>query len=95
MWTKALNGSTIGANGSEGGTIVEDEEYNGSCCITLEKCKAYYAITCGIYGSMVHTAFCNESDCQKTYRQMKTELQKFIDSGCKEETFYDRFTEMF
>ena len=44
--------------GSEGGLIISDEEYKDSCRITLEKCERYYAITCGVYGGMMHTAFC-------------------------------------
>lgn len=40
--------------GSEGGLIISDEEYKDSCRITLEKCERYYAITCGIYGGMMH-----------------------------------------
>jgi len=42
--------------GSEGGLIIADEEYRDSCRITLEKCERYYAITCGVYGGMMHTA---------------------------------------
>ena len=40
--------------GSEGGLIIADEEYRDSCRITLEKCERYYAITCGVYGGMMH-----------------------------------------
>ena len=36
--------------GSEGGTIIADEEYKESCRITLERCERYDAITCGVYG---------------------------------------------
>lgn len=63
MW-KMLD--TIGTKGSEEGIIQKDEEYNSSVRITLETCprlgKKVYAITCGIYGSMVHTTFGDE-DC--------------------------------
>ena len=41
--------------GSENGIILRDEEYKGSCRGTLEKCPKYYAISCGVYGGMVHT----------------------------------------
>lgn len=52
--------------GSEGGIILLDEEYHQSCRITLEKCERYYAITCGIYGSMVHTVFSDQEHYQVT-----------------------------
>ena len=63
--------------GSEGGLIISDEEYKDSCRITLEKCERYYAITCGIYGGMMHTVFCNSTQYQETYNNMKKDLQEF------------------
>ena len=56
MWNDIYKPDSIG---SEGGTIIADEEYKESCRITLERCERYYAITCGVYGSMMHTAFCD------------------------------------
>ncbi len=83
---------TIGTVGSEYGEIIADEEYNNSCRITLEKCKKYYAITCGIYGSMVHTAFCDADEYKSKYAEMKKDLQNFIDSGMdNEDDFFDEF----
>ena len=75
MW-KDLH--TSGETGSEGGIIIKDEEYNHACRITLEKCTKYYAITCGVYGAMMHTAFCNENNYSDIYNAMKNELQEFI-----------------
>ena len=69
----------IGTVGSEGGTIIRDEEYEQSCRVTLEKCPKYYAITCGVYGAMVHTVFLGESDCNAKYGEIKLDLQNFID----------------
>ena len=69
--------------GSEGGIILADEEYKGSCRIKLEKCPQYYAVTCGIYGAMVHTAFCGDN-FQNIYDEMKRELQEFIDKDSSE-----------
>jgi hypothetical protein len=45
--------------GSEGGTIVLDEEHGLGARITLEKDGAIapFTITCGIYGWMAHTRF--------------------------------------
>ena len=92
MW-KALE--TIGTMGSESGVILKDEEYKGACQITLEKCERYYAITCGVYGAMVHTAFCDEEDFADKYEAMKKELQEFIDKETTKEeelAFYEEFT---
>lgn len=60
MWKNYNYGATIGRKGSENGTILKDEEYNDLCRITLEKCSRYYAVTCGIYGELVHTAFADD-----------------------------------
>ena len=54
MWKNLYMAGNVG---SEGGEILSDEEYKNACRITLEKCEKYYAITCGVYGAMVHTAF--------------------------------------
>ena len=58
MWNDIYKPNSIG---SEGGTIIADEEYKESCRITLERCERYDAITCGVYGCMMHTAFCDKS----------------------------------
>ena len=51
MWYDIYKPNSIG---SEGGTIIADEEYKESCRITLERCERYDAITCGVYGCMMH-----------------------------------------
>ena len=82
------------AIGTEGGIVLADEEYKNSCRITLEKCKEYYAITCGVYGSMMHTAFSDDEHYKTKYEDMKKELQRFIDSDCsenEENEFYENF----
>ena len=84
-----------GATGSEGGVVLSDEEYGGACRITLEKCEKYHAVTCGVYGSMVHTAFFDESEAREKYESMKNELQDFIDKDLDDDAryeFYDYFT---
>lgn len=83
-----------GKTGSENGLIIIDEEYKGSCRITLEKCERYYAITCGIYGGMVHTALVNEDRYKEMYENMKQDLQEFIEkktSYDEEIQFYENF----
>lgn len=61
-WASFENGTTIGQRGSENGVIVLDEEADQGARITLERAtvNAPFAITCGIYGSMVHTAFASD-----------------------------------
>ena len=95
MWESLHEAGTVG---SEGGIVSCDEEYKKSCRITLEKCKDYYAITCGIYGAMLHTAFADFENYQDVYNEMKIELQTFLDSEhtAKEEPdFYDYFCRKF
>ena len=87
-----------GATGSECGIVFSDEEYKKSCGITLEKCQNYYAITCGVYGAMVHTTFADFDHYQSLYDEMKMELQKFIDTDTNEDEeleFYDYFCNKF
>lgn len=95
MWKDLYVAGDIG---SEGGVVFADEEYKNSCRITLEKCGNYYAITCGVYGSMVHTAFSDFEHYQKLYDTMKIELQNFIDRDTTEDEeldFYDYFCNKF
>ena len=63
--------------GSEDGWIIEDEEIPGICRITLEEGgHTPYAITCGVYGLMVHTAFASDYDeAMGKYEGMKQELE--------------------
>ena len=58
-WHPFANGSSLGERGSEDGTIVLDEEHSDGARITLEQGGhvAPWSITCGVYGSMVHTRF--------------------------------------
>ena len=95
LWTTYEDGTTLGQKGSENGIILKDEEYANSCRITLEKCTSYCAITCGIYGSMMHTAFCDKTKSLDIYEMMKADLKSFIDSnlsGDDELDFYKWFT---
>ncbi|MCF2543508.1 hypothetical protein I6E35_13675 [Blautia producta] len=92
MWDDIYKPNSIG---SEGGTIIADEEYKESCRITLERCERYDAITCGVYGCMMHTSFCNKSHSQEVFDNMKKDLQEFIDKDTtadEESIFYEEFT---
>lgn len=91
MW-KTLE--TIGTTGSEDGIIIQDEEYNEACRITLEECSDRYAITCGIYGHMVHTEYVDKTIYQKIYNLMKSDLQLFVDDAIdadNKEEFFEHF----
>lgn len=75
--------------------MLKDEEYKGACRVTLEKCPRYYAITCGVYGAMVHTVFCGKDKYLETYDAMKKELAQFIDRETTEDEeidFYEYIT---
>ena len=91
MWTNLYIPGEIG---SENGEILRDEKYKDACRITLEKCSQYYAITCGVYGAMVHTAFADDSHYQEIYDAMKNDLKGFIDKDTthdEELAFYEEF----
>lgn len=93
MW-KSIKNDLIG---SEGGIILQDEEYEGSCRITLERCRPYDAITCGVYGDMVHTVYSDPLVSQHLYEMMKKDLQAFIDADIEDlsrrSDFYEAFIE--
>lgn len=75
--------------GSEGGTIVADEEIPDVCRITLEaRCPiAPYAITCGVYDGMVHTTWASSAnEAHSKYEGMKRDLRDFA-TGRKEADF--------
>jgi len=84
--------------GSEGGVVLADEEYEGACRITLERCPRYDAITCGVYGAMVHTVFRDPANSRAVYEAMKAELADFCGGDTTEEeeyAFYRRFRERY
>ncbi|HVG58486.1 MAG TPA: hypothetical protein VNA24_08020 [Hyalangium sp.] len=58
-WQPYAEGSTLGMQGSEGGTITWDEQYADQVRLTLEQdeSRSFYALTCGIAGWLVHTRF--------------------------------------
>jgi hypothetical protein len=81
-WSVYRSGETIGKPGSEDGAILEDEEYASSARITLESggYVAPFAITCGVYGLLVHTRFFSEEDkARGEYVEMKADLGRIVD----------------
>jgi hypothetical protein len=70
------------AQGSESGVIVRDEEHALGARITLEKEAevSRYAITCGIYGWMMHTCFLSEEgEAVRQYEAMKAGLGDLLE----------------
>jgi hypothetical protein len=80
IWTPCENGSTSGTLGSEGGVVLRDEEHETGARITLEECgHPPFAITCGIYGVMVHTAFAaTEIEANDAYDAMKADIEMLL-----------------
>ncbi len=58
-WRDFDGGKTLGERGSERGVILIDEEHDAGARITLERdgVCAPFAITCGVYGWLMHTRF--------------------------------------
>jgi hypothetical protein len=75
-WYPFDGGQSIGQRGSEGGTILRDEEHLDGSRITLERGgHTPFSITRGIYGWMVHTRFfADEPEAQSAFEEMKPEL---------------------
>lgn len=81
LWHPVENGATLSQQGSEHGIIVRDEEHRDGARITLERevRTIPFAITCGIYGWLVHTAFAaNEAEAHGKYAAMKERLHKAL-----------------
>jgi hypothetical protein len=81
-WHRFENGGTLGRAGSEEGTTVRDEEYSLGARISLERnCRvAPFAITCGIYGWMLHTRFfSSQYEAETQYEAMKSALAMLLE----------------
>lgn len=81
-WQAFEEGKTLGQTGTEGGVIIADEEHPGGARITLEQgcLRAPYAITCGVYGWMVHTRFlADDESAQHALAEMKPALTRIVD----------------
>ncbi|MCC9293508.1 hypothetical protein ACFHWD_01295 [Clostridium sp. MT-14] len=88
MWKKYKKGITIGKVGSENGIVIIDETYGDEARIILERdCgNTPFAITIGIYGLMVHTAFASSNgEAEKKYCEMKEDVKKLLDNWKAEE----------
>lgn len=79
-WTAFDCGKSIGTEGSERGTIIVDEEHELGARITIERGRgAAHAITCGVYGTMVHTRFfSDEAAARAACDDMKIGLEAIL-----------------
>lgn len=83
-WRPFEDSATLGQAGSEEGTIVRDEEHSLGARITLERGAgvAPFAITCGIYGWMLHTRFfTSETEAKTQYDRMRTSLSALLEAA--------------
>lgn len=79
-WQPFDCGTTNGQPGSENGIIIRDVELSDGARITLERDGwiAPFAITCGIYGWMVHTRyFSNEAEAQQEFEKMQVPMVRY------------------
>lgn len=82
-WSSYASGASTPEAGSKGGAIMLDEEHDYGARITLERDArvAPFAITCGIYGWMVHTRYFRlESDARLAFYEMKRDLDEIMNS---------------
>src|SRR5687767_1441545 len=76
-WSPFEGGTSLGQRGSESGVILRDEQHEDGSRITLERGgrNAPFAITCGIYGWMLHTRFFKtEAEATAEYERMQVGL---------------------
>ncbi|MGA2906355.1 MAG: hypothetical protein ABSE36_01510 [Terracidiphilus sp.] len=83
-WRPFEEAATLGLPGSEEGIVVRDEEHVLGARITLERAAsvAPFAITCGIYGWMMHTCFLStEAEADSRYDLMKDSLSELLEAA--------------
>ena len=82
VWLPFEDGETIGIRGTEGGTVIADEQHPRGARIMLERdcLRAPFAITCTIYGWAYHTRFlADEATAKQAYDDMKVALLDILD----------------
>ena len=81
-WYAFEDGASIGQPGTEGGEIVRDDEHPWGARITLERGAAAvpFAITCGIYGWMMHTRWLPTLDqAESEFDQMRDAISEIME----------------
>jgi len=94
MWNAVDAGRTLGTTGSEGGVIVRDDEHDAGARITLEEATAIapFAITCGVYGVMVHTRYFGERVvAERAHDEMRAALVDLATDALTAEDFVARY----
>ena len=80
-WHPYEDGATLGQAGTEQGIFVRDEEHALGARISLERAArvAPFAITCGIYGWLMHTRFfSSQEEAETQYEAMKCALAALL-----------------
>ena len=98
-WHVYNEGWSIGSSGNDG-VVLRDEEYASDARITLEydNAKHRVAITCGIYGEMVHTRYFGaRPEAERAFDEMKPALVDLVASDRQpDDTFaFTQFMERF
>jgi hypothetical protein len=91
-WIQFDEGKSIGQKGSEGGSIIRNEENTLGARVTLEDKGdvAPFSITLGIYGLMFHTAFFSTvGHGQRGFELFKENIELLISHCSNEETNRD------
>ncbi len=82
-WARCVDEAGLSAaTGSEGGVVIRDEEHELGARITLERLgdPALFAITCGIYGWMMHARYLRDFDAaEHAFQAMKVALDGIIE----------------
>lgn len=95
-WGLFEEGKTVGRHGSEGGSIVLDEEHSDGARITLERGGTVpFAITCGIHGWFLHTRFFGSEEIAKQeFMEMKVALTNILLLAPSQTTDFDGTAEV-
>jgi len=81
-WQPFAGGGSLGQGGSDEGIITRDEAHPLGARITLEREPSFvpFAVTCNIYGWMVHTSYYpTEPAAQAAFEAMKPELAAILE----------------
>ena len=79
-WLAYDDGRTIGMVNSEGGVILDDQEYLKGARITLKRADRFVSVSCNIYGWINHTRFfAGVPEAERDFKVMKSELGKIME----------------
>lgn len=78
-WRPFEDGGTLGGMGTQGGTIVRDEDLAGQLRLTHEAddARSFHAVTCSVTGWLLHHRFFdNAADATAAFDAMKPALEE-------------------